>query len=202
MPEDQKMQLRQLLVSAVVVAAAGFAHPLIAQAAPTHVFGVDDLSRLRDASAIAIDPAGKHVLYAVTYFGATGPDKDQLHEIGLGGDGDRVLSLPEQFTPAGFMPDGSTLYGGYEIDGIPQLALVSLDGTQPMRLFVFPSGMHDPVISPDGRHLALLSDPRPKDSLEQVREVVANDESRLYVLDADGTHGGWWCSDLNYVGQV
>lgn len=196
------MQLRQLLVSAVVAAASGVAHPFIAQAAPTHVFGVDDLSRLRDASPIAIDPAGRHVLYDVTYFGATGPEKDQVHEIGLGGDGDRVLSLPEQFTPAGFMADGSTLYGGYQIDGNQQLALVSPDDTQPTRLFVFPTGMHDPVISPDGKHLALLRDPRPKDSLEQVREVIANGESRLYVLDADGTHGGWWCSDLNYVGQV
>ncbi|HEY1891343.1 MAG TPA: S9 family peptidase [Steroidobacteraceae bacterium] len=195
------MQFRQLLVSAVVAAACGFAHPLTVQAAVAHPFGVDDLSRLRDASAVAIDPAGKQVLYVVSYFGATGAQKDQVHEIGIAGDGDRVLVLPGQYTPAGFLANGST-YGGYEIDRNQQLAFVSPDNTQPMRLFVFPTGMHDPVISPDGTHLALLRDPRPKDSLEQVREVIANDESRLYVLDADGTHGGWWCSDLNYVGQV
>ena len=196
------MQLRDLLASAVVAAACGLAHPLFAQATPAHPFGVDDLSSLRRAQGIAIDPAGKHVLYGVAYFGITGAEKHQFHEIGLAGDGDRVLSLPEHFTPAGFMADGRAVYGGYEINGNQQLALVSLDNTGPWRLFVFPAGMHDPVISPDGNHLALLSDPRPRDALEPVREVVENDQSRLYVLDADGTHGGWWCSDLNYVAQV
>ncbi|HEV2441514.1 MAG TPA: S9 family peptidase [Steroidobacteraceae bacterium] len=196
------MKLRELLLGALIAAACGLAHPAIARATPAHPFGVDDLASLRNASAIAIDPAGKHVLYDVAYFGATGPEKHQVHEIGIAGDGDRVLSLPEKFTPAGFMADGTTLYGGYEVEGNQQLALVTLDDTEPMRLFVFPAGMHDPVISPDGKHFALLSDPRPRDAMEHVREVVENDESRLFVLDADGTQGGWWCTDLNYVGQV
>jgi len=195
------MRWREWLVSALV-AAACFVHPLLAHAWATHPFGADDLSSLRNAHGIAVDPSGKHVLYVVNYFGTTGPQKHQVHEIGFAGDGDRALSLPEQFTPAGFLEDGNTLYGGYEIDGNQQLALVSLDGTQPLRIVVFPAGMHDPVLSPDGKHLALLTDPRPKDTLEDVREVVANDESRLYVMDADGTHGGWWCSDLDYITAV
>jgi dipeptidyl aminopeptidase/acylaminoacyl peptidase len=194
------MRLRELLMTVVVAAACGL--PLVTQASPQHSFGVDDLAKLRRARGIAIDPTGKHVLYVVTYFGSTGPEKHEVHEVGIAGDGDRVLSLPEQFTPAGFMADGNTLYGSYDVDGNQQLALVSLDHTQPMRLFVFPAGMHDPVLAPDGRHLAMLTDPRPKDALEQVREVVENDESRLYVMDADGTHGGWWCPDLNYVAQA
>jgi dipeptidyl aminopeptidase/acylaminoacyl peptidase len=196
------MKLRELLLSAVIAAACAFAHPPVARATPAHPFGVDDLGNLRNASAIAIDPAGKHVLYDVGYFGATGPEKHQVHEIGIAGDGDHVLSLPEKFTPAGFMADGTTLYGGYEVDGNQQLALVTLDDTEPMRLFVFPAGMHDPLIAPDGKHLAVLSDPRPRDALEHVREVVENDESRVFVLGADGTQGGWWCPDLNYVGQL
>lgn len=197
------MRLPKLLASAVVAAAAcGLASPPIAEAASKHVFGLDDLSSLRYAHGIAIDPAGKHVLYVVNYFGPTGPEKQQVHEIGAAGDGDRALSLPEQFTPAGFMADGDTLYGGYDLDGNQQLAFVSLDDTKPMRLFVFPTGMHDPVISPDGKHLAMLRDPRPKDTLQKVREVIENDQSRIYVQDADGTHGGWWCPDLNFVGEV
>jgi len=195
------MKLRALLVS-IIAAACGAVQPAVAQSAPTHPFGIHDLASLRDARAVAVDPAGKHVLYSVGYFGATGPQKHELREIGYAGDGDRVVSLPEQFTPAGFMPDGSTLYGGYEVDGNQQLALVPLGGAEPTRLFVFPTGMHDPVISPDGKHIAMLVDPRPKDSLEHVRQVVDNDESRLYVLNADGAHGGWWCPDLDYVGQA
>jgi dipeptidyl aminopeptidase/acylaminoacyl peptidase len=197
------MQMRTLLVSALVtVVTCGVADPVHAQATPQHAFGVDDLSSLRDARPIAIDPAGKHILYEVGYFGAMGPQKHQVHEIGYAGDGDRVLSLPAQFTPAGFMPDGSTLYGGYEIDGKQQLAFVPLGGTEPMRFFAFPAGMHDPVIAPDGEHIAMLVDPRPKDALQDVREVVENEQSRLYVLDADGTHGSWWCPDLSYIGRV
>jgi dipeptidyl aminopeptidase/acylaminoacyl peptidase len=195
------MRLRELLISAVVAAACGLLHPLVAQSAPAHPFGIDDLSRLRSAHGIAVDPAGKHVLYDVTSFGATGPQKHEIHEIGFAGDADRVLPLPEQFTPAGFL-DGSTLYGGYQIDGNQQLALVSLDGTQPLRLFLLPAGMHDPMISPDGKHFAMLTDPRPKDTLQDVREVIENDESRLYVMDAGGTQGGWWCPELNYITQI
>jgi dipeptidyl aminopeptidase/acylaminoacyl peptidase len=196
------MRLRALLIGIVVAAGCGLAHSVTAQAAPAHPFGVDDLATLRSARAIAVDPAGKHVIYATAYFGTTGPQKHQMHEIGITGDGDRVLSLPEEFTPAGFLADGSTVYGGYEIDGNEQLAFVSLDGTAPMRVFVFPAGAHNPVISPDGKHIAMLTDPRPKDTLQQVREVIENDESRLYVMDADGTHGGWWCSDLNYITAI
>jgi dipeptidyl aminopeptidase/acylaminoacyl peptidase len=196
------MRLRELLVTAVVAAACGLAHPLIARASAPHVFGLDDLASLRNAHGIAVDPAGKHVLYDAAYFGATGPQKHELHEVGIAGDGDRVLALPEQFTPAGFLADGSTLYGSYEIDGNQQLALVSLDGTEPTRLFLFPAGMQNAVISPDGKHLAMLRDPRPGDSLAPVREIVENDETRLYVMDVDGTHGGWWCPDLNYIARV
>ncbi len=194
------MRWRELLISTVVVA-CGLTQPAAASASSQHPFGIDDLSSLRSSHGIAVDPAGKHVLYDVTYFGATGSQKHQLHEIGFAGDGDRVLALPEQFTPAGFLPDGNALYGVYELDGNQQLALVSLDGTQPLRLVVLPTGMRNPVISPDGGHLAMLSDPRPKDTLQDVREVIENDQSRLYVMDAAGTHGGWWCPDLNYVTQ-
>lgn len=196
------MRLPKLPASVAVAAACGLVAPLIAQAAPKHAFGVDDLAKLRNAHGIAIDPAGKHILYVVSYFGPTGPEKQQLHEIGTAGDGDRVLSLPEQFTPAGFMADGNTLYGGYALDGSQQLAFVPLDDTKPMRLVVFTAGMHDPVISPDGKRLAMLRDPRSKDTLQHVREVVENDQSRVYVLDADGTHGSWWCPDLNDVGEM
>jgi dipeptidyl aminopeptidase/acylaminoacyl peptidase len=196
------MHMRDLLVGAVVAAACGLVHPATARAAPAHVFGIKDLSSLRNARAIAVDPAGRHVLYLVGYFGATGPQQHEVHETGYAGDGDRVLALPERFAPAGFMPDGSTLYGGYEVDGKQQLALVPLGGTEPTRLFVFPAGMHAPVISPDGKRIAMLVDPRPKDALAHVREVVANEQSRLYVMDADGTHGGWWCPDLDYVAEL
>jgi dipeptidyl aminopeptidase/acylaminoacyl peptidase len=196
------MRLRELLVGTVVAAACGLFNLQNAQAAPAHPFGLGDLASLRNAHGIAIDPSGKHVLYVVNYFGATGPQKHQVHEIGIAGDGDRTLSLPEQFTPAGFLADGNALYGTYDFDGNQQLAFVSLDGTGPLRLFAFPAGMHGPVISPDGKHLAMLIDPRPKDALEDVREVVENDESRIYVMDADGTHGGQWCPDLNYITAV
>ena len=202
MGDELNMRLPNLRVSAVVAAACALTSPLIAQAAPKHAFGVDDIASLRTAHGIAIDPAGKHLLYVVNYFGPTGPEKHEVHEIGTAGDGDRVLALPEQFTPAGFMADGNTLYGGYALDGNQQLALVPLDDTKPTRLLIFPAGMHDPVISPDGKHLAMLRDPKPKDSLQQVREVVQNGESRLYVWDADGSRGSWWCPDLNYVGEV
>src|SRR5208283_2503331 len=130
------------------------------------------------------------------------PQKHEWHTIGVSGDGDRKLALPEHFSPLGFMPDGAALYGSYRVNSTESLAIVPLDSTKPIRVFSIPSGMHAPIISPDGKRFAVLADPSPRDTLASVRTVVENDRSSVYVLGADGADGGWWCPGLENVGEV
>ncbi len=186
----------------LVLAATGAAQLLRAQPAPPHQFGLDDFTALRDAHAVAVAPDGKRVLYEVGSFEATGPQKHEWHEIGIGGDGDHTLTLPPHFEPSGYMPDGVSLYGSQDVDGDAQLAIVPLTPGAPVRIVTLPRGMHALNPSPDGKRFAVLADPQPKDVLTSVRTVVENGETGIYVFDADGTHGNWWCSALHDVDEA
>src|SRR5215469_11101380 len=108
----------------LLVAAAFVAAPFLrAQSASVHPFGLDDFTGLRDAHAVAVAPDGKRILYEIGYFETTGHEKHEWHEIGVGGDNDRTVTLPPHFTPSGYTPDGASLYGSDEVDGSAQLAI-------------------------------------------------------------------------------
>lgn len=187
-----------LLVAGLVIAP----YPGAGQAVAPHPFGLDDVSGLRQANAVAVSPDGKTVLYRVSYFAGTGPRKVEWHTIDASGDHERKLNMPEQFSPVGFMPTGDALYGVHRANAAQALAIVPLDSSKPVRVFTLPADIHDPVISPDGRRFAVLADPQAKDSLAGVRTLVENDRTSVYVLNADGTDGAWWCSNLEDVTQV
>ena len=189
-------------IALLIAALIGGPPRLTGQAATAHAFGLDDFTRLHDARAVAVSPDGNTILYAVSHFDATGPQKVEWHIIGNSGDGGRRVALPEQFMPVGFMADGAALYGSYRVAGVPALAVVPFDSTKPVQVFSLPSGMHAPVVSPDGKRFAVLADPRPKDTLASVRTVVENDQTRVYVVAADGSNGSWWCPGLEDVGEV
>src|SRR6184192_770761 len=48
----------------------------------------------------------------------------------------------------------------------------------------------------DGSKYAVLASPRPPDALTDVHEVIEPDQASLYVVNADGTGGSWWCPAL------
>lgn len=191
------MRARLILVASLCVSAI-----LSAQSATTHPFGLDDFAGLREAHAIAVAPDGKRVLYDVGYFEERGPRKQEWHEIGIGGDGERRLNLPAHFYPSGYVPDGTALYGTEEVDGAGQLAVVPLTPGAAVRIMALPGGVHGVSLSPDGKRFVMLADPRPKDTLSGVRTVVENGETSVYVMDVDGAHGGWWCPALQNVGSA
>ena len=191
--------------SFIALLAAGLVivpNPCSGQAVASHPFRFDDVIGLRNASAVAVSPDGQTVLYRVSYFEGTGPQKVEWHTIDGSGGHERKLNVPEQFSPVGFMPSGDALYGVDRINGGQALAIVPLDSSKPVRVFALPSDIHDPIISPDGRRFAVLGDPHARDSLASVRTVVENDRTSVYVLNADGTDGAWWCSNLEYITQV
>ncbi len=121
----------------------------------------------------------------------------------------RSLSIPEKFNPAGFTRDGTALYGTYEVNKHPQLATLQLASpntpaaaaAMPVPLTAIPRGIHSALISPDGSRYALLADPRLPDPLEDVHTVIEAGVTSLYVINADGSGGGWWCPTLRDVAE-
>lgn len=182
-----------------------FALPCLAAAAATkHLFRVEDWPELRQARAVAVAPDAKTILYRVDHGADKGPDQHEWRLISSHGSDDRALKLPEHFTPEGFTKDGATLYGLFEESKRSQLALVSLASpdAKPQILTSIPSGVAHAALSPDGSRFAVLANPLPLDPLETIHTVVQDAPTSLYVIDADGKNGAWWCPSLRQVGAA
>ncbi|MFZ0737215.1 MAG: S9 family peptidase [Candidatus Acidiferrales bacterium] len=173
-----------------------------ARGADKHPFGVDDYSALHAARAIAVSPDGKTILYRATYDGTTGLQKREWRLIDASGENSRKLDLPENFEPDGFTKDGAALYGLYGPEKKQQLAIIPLAPGKLTQILALPSGIHSAVISPDGTRFAVLANPRAPDPLSDVRHVIENDETSLYVAGVHGEDGAWWCPSLTDITDI
>jgi dipeptidyl aminopeptidase/acylaminoacyl peptidase len=175
-----------------------------------HGFTFDEAASLHSASAIAVSPDGKAVLYSVRFGGKKGPTNTEWNLIPITGGESRHLDLPEKFKPSGFSLDGSALYGVTEVGKESQLATFALaapntpaaTAAAPMPLTALPRGIHSAQISPDGSHYAILADPRLPDPLAEVHSVMEAEPNSVYVIGADGKNGNWWCPPLRDVVSV
>ena len=171
------------------------AAPLLA--ADKRPFASSDFTSLRSAMPVAISPDGKAILFDVRFFGDKGAAKDEWHTVAATGGDALKLDLPEKFTPSGYTRDGA-LFGEFRIDDQTQLAIVPVIPGKPTVIFTLPRGSRGAAISPDGAKIAVLSDPRAKDTHDQ-HNVVENDEASLYVFDIHSNGGAWWCPDLRTI---
>ena len=185
----------------LLVCAAGVV-PCSVAAQEKHPFGLDDYSALRRARALAVSPDGKLILYNVSFDGDKGPIKNEWRLIDMSGENSRKLELPESFHPSGFTKDGQSLFGTYEVDKKGQLGIVPLGGGNPTQIIALPNGIHGTWISPDGDKFAFTADPSPVDPLAEVRHVVENDVTSVYVATVNGSQGAWWCPDLKDVSEL
>jgi len=175
---------------------------LFIQGAEKHPFGTEDMAALRSAYPIAISPDGATILYTVSFGGQKGPTNREWHLVASDGSKARKLTLPDRFSPSGFVKDGSALYGTLGIERRSQLAIVPLATGKPTLIISLQSGIRSATISPDGSRFALLVDPRPLDPLAETRTVVENDETSLYVVNGDGSNGNWWCPDIKNIANI
>jgi dipeptidyl aminopeptidase/acylaminoacyl peptidase len=177
---------------------------LTARSADQHPFGPDDWARLRSAEAIAVAPDGATILYRVDFGAAQGPTQHEWKLIAADGSNPRTLKLPKEFNPFGFTRDGWRLYGAFVKDKHAQLATISFsvpDAT-PDVLTSIPSGIERALISPEGSRFAVLANPRLLDPLAEVHMVVENEQTSLYVIDADGSNGAWWGPELKDIAGI
>jgi len=182
--------------------ALGTATALAQTPAPKHPVTFDDWVALRTAAPAAIAPDGRTILYRVDTGVMKGKTRHEWKLVPSDGSASRALDLPEHFTPTGFTRDGA-LYGEYEVNSVPQLAVVPMTAgvaaAAPARIIPLPRGMHSAHISPDGARFAILATPGEPDPLADVRTVVEPDRTSLYVVNADGTGGAWWCPEVAQI---
>ena len=170
-------------------------------ASETHPFGLDDYSALHSAHGVAVSPDGTEVLFDRRMDGDKGLTKHEWRLVDVGGGDSRKLALPDQFVPTGFTRDGS-LYGISKANKRSELAIIPRNPNQPTLSVGLSNNIQAAVIAPDGRHFALLTETRPRDPLDDVHTVVENDEPGLYVVDAAGGGGAWWCPDLRFITDI
>lgn len=192
---------KQTLRIVVFALCAGLASVFI-QASEKHPFGTEDMAALRSARPVAVASDGETILYGVTFGGPKGPTNHEWYLMAADGSNSRKLTLPDHFTPSGFMKDGGSLYGQLEVEHRSQLAIVPLATGKPTVIIALQSGIRSAVISPDGSRFALLADPRSPDPLADTRKVVESDENSLYVVNGDGSNGSWWCPGLKSISAV
>lgn len=172
-----------------------------AQSAPAskHLFGPNDWARLRSADAAAVSPDGT-VLYAITFGGDRGATHKEWWTMAADGSRKIKIELPVDFSPIGFTRSGLGLYGKWKVHEQQQLALYPLGAKHAKMhttLTLLPRGIESAKPSPDGKHFAILADPRPVDALRKIRNIWEPDQTSLFVVNSDGSEGHWWCSNLN-----
>lgn len=172
-----------------------------AQSPARHPYTVHDWAASRSASPVAVSQNGATVLYRVVFGAESGPGGHEFWFIHPDGTDAAKLTLPEGFSPDGFMPGDGALYGSWKVNGLPQFAVFAISGDKaaaaPTTLVVLPRGVDGILPSPDGTRFALLADPRPPDPLDATRTVIAPARRGLYLVHADGTGGAWACSAVH-----
>ncbi|MBV8553856.1 MAG: S9 family peptidase [Acidobacteriaceae bacterium] len=168
-----------------------------------HPFTAHDWAILHSARAAAVSPDGKDILYQVSFGGEKGPTNHEWHLIHPDGTDPRKLELSQDFHPAGFTPDGHALYGTYKINDLMQFAVFPVESLKarltPSVAVLLPAGVQSVVASPDGSRYSILADPRTPEPPSKVHTVVEPQQTSLYVVNADGTGGKWWCQDLKNI---
>ncbi|HEY6445350.1 MAG TPA: prolyl oligopeptidase family serine peptidase [Acidobacteriaceae bacterium] len=186
------------LLAAVTLFSANAQTPAPAR----HPFTAKDWATLRSAGASAVSPDGT-ILYEVTFGAEQGPTHREWWTIQPDGTHAAKLDIPEDFSPMGFTRDGHSLYGSWNVNHLSQFAIFPVaDGKAapvPTTVVLLPRGIDSAVPTPQGDRFALVADPRPPDTLDEVRHVWEPDQLSLYIVHADGTSGAWWCPSLRNI---
>jgi dienelactone hydrolase len=170
--------------------------------ATKHPFCAKDWALLHSARAAAVSSDGT-ILYHVAFGAETGPSKGEWWTIAVDGSHATKLEISDDFSPMGFTSDGLGLYGAWKVNKLSQLAIFAIAdhkaGIVPATVVLLPRGIGSAIPSPDGKRFAILADPRSPDALADVRHVISADESSVYVVNTDGTHGSWLCPGLTHI---
>ncbi|WP_348263846.1 S9 family peptidase [Telmatobacter sp. DSM 110680] len=196
-----RIRLKRLALEGVTLAFA--AVMAVGQAKPAHgPFTAKDWAGLHSAHAAAMSANGT-ILYGVAFGAEKGPTHTEWWTVGADGNNAKKLEMPDGFHPMGYTRDGQSLYGGWKVNDHQQFAVFAVKegkiASAPTVIVALPRGVGSASPSPDGKRFAMTADPREPDPLENSRHVQEPEETSLYVVNANGTDGAWWCKDLKYI---
>jgi dienelactone hydrolase len=201
------MRTRNLWLLIFLITANSALSPVkaTAETRKKHEFSMADWVALGGARATAISGQGT-VLYHRDVGTKVGPTRTEWWIADTSSDARTKLSVPDGFSPVGFTFDGRCLYGLWKVDGRAQLALFPVDSANHAAAITvlthLPRGVVSATASPDGRRFAMIADPRTPDDLDKIRHVMQPSESGIYVANADGSDGGWWCSGIDGISEL
>ncbi len=165
-------------------------------------FTAKDWAVLHSAGVTAVSPDGT-ILYQVSNGGEKGPTHQEWWRVAPNGSDRGKLDLPEGFSPLGFTRNGHSLYGSWKVNGEPQFAIFPVANGKaapvPATTVLLPRGIESAAPNPQGTQFAIVADPRSPDPLDEVRHVWEPEQSSIYVVNADGTGGSWWCPSLKDI---
>jgi dipeptidyl aminopeptidase/acylaminoacyl peptidase len=153
-----------------MLAIAGFFAAAVAAAQSSHVFSLDDLTKMRRVSDPDLSPDGSRVAYEVH---TTDPKEDR-HETHIwmttwdGRETARLTSGKDSESTPRWSPDGrylAFLSSRRDENETSQLWLLPRGGGEAEKITELPGGVEDFDWAPDSRRLALVvSDPEPEES--------------------------------------
>ena len=162
---------------ALVLAAVG--------GAEKRAFDIPDVYGVAQVQAPALSPDGKTIVFVVRrYDVAAGSSWSELWTVRVDGKGARQLtSARKSDADPRFLPDGKTILFVSNRSGSSQLWTISVDGGEARALTNYAPGVDGPVVSRDGRWIAVTSELWPDLPIDGAAQQARDDERAKGKLD-------------------
>jgi len=148
-------------------------------------FAVADYYRAKSVGSPSLSPDGARVVFQVRQYDL---DQDEswceLWMMNVDGSGLRQMTTGHhQDTGPRFTPDGRSIYFVSNREGDAQVHVMPIDGGEPRALTSFPGGVSDPVMSPDGRYLAVSATIDPELGIDPAKLHPKEGKLEVHVAD-------------------
>jgi dipeptidyl aminopeptidase/acylaminoacyl peptidase len=192
--------LAQESTAGIQVAPASTVRPAaVAGSAEKRAFEITDVYRVATVGSPAFSPDGSRVAFSVKRYDL---EKDESwSEIWLvdadGSDPRQMTQGKKSDTSPQFLPGGEEILFVSNRTGSSQLHTIPVAGGEARALTSFPTGVADPVVSPDGRWIAVSAEVFPEAGADakRTKELLdAAEGSKLEVHVADDLLYRHWTS--------
>ncbi len=164
--------------------------PAAREDAKRRPFSIEALYQLKSVGGPVVSPDGKHVLFTVSRFDlAKGESNMDIHVVARDGSGMRRLTRNAKTdTSPAWLPDGRSFVFVSTRENGSQLWRMSIEGGEPEQLTNISTGVSGPKVSPDGSHVAFVSQVFPEhgaDDDANSKAIEAREDNAIKAHVAD-----------------
>jgi dipeptidyl aminopeptidase/acylaminoacyl peptidase len=192
--------LAQESTAGIQVAPASATRPAhTAARAEKRAFEITDVYRSATVGSPSISPDGKLVVFSVRRYDLEKDESwSEIWVVGADGSNPRQMTQARKSdTSPQFLPHGDAILFTSNRTGTSQLHVIPVAGGEARALTSFPTGVADPVVSPDGRWIAVAAEVFPEVGADAARTkelLDAAEGSKLAVHVADDLLYRHWTS--------